>query len=189
MRNPPAPTGQPLRPRRRSRAGFSILEALIAAAVLGIGLIALVKLHQSAMRGMKTSRSIGIAMDIATQAVEELGGTRPDDLDALGCATIGGCKAGETPLSDTFAAPKPGCTRWVDDGHIPDATNTRPTAPDTEAVAVAAGALYRVDQVVLAHPGLADHPNTRVVEVFVCWRDDDGFVRQVHSSRVVPEGI
>jgi type II secretory pathway pseudopilin PulG len=170
------------RTRRRRRLGFSILEAMIAAGVLGVGLVALVKLHQSAMRGMKSSREAGIALDIATQAAEEMSTLTALNLAAQ-CPGAGGCKLGSLPLELQYAAPQ-ACTTWTFDGLMPDEAGVPPAGQATEAAAAAARLTFRVDRVVSAHPIAANNPNTLLVQVFVCWRDEAGYVRQVATERI-----
>ncbi|MEQ8984200.1 MAG: type II secretion system protein [Deltaproteobacteria bacterium] len=56
--------------KRRRTAGFSLVEALIAAGVLGVALTALVRLHQSSMRGTVSSSRIGDASEVARQIAD-----------------------------------------------------------------------------------------------------------------------
>ncbi|MCK6545821.1 hypothetical protein L6R52_08130 [Myxococcota bacterium] len=161
------------------------MEAIIAAGVLGVGLVALVTLHQSAMRGMKSSRAAGIAMDIATQAAEEMATKTAANLAAT-CPGVGGCKLGDQPLALQYSAPQ-ACTTWTFDGLMPDPAGVAPAGLLDEATATTMSATmpsFRIDRVVNAHPIPGNNPNTRLIQVFVCWRDEQGYVRQVATERV-----
>jgi prepilin-type N-terminal cleavage/methylation domain-containing protein len=179
---------------RRSRKGFSIMEVMIATAVLGIAMAGLVKLHSAAIRGTKTTRDLSIAEDIAKQIADEMaardGATLPSTITAAThpCSgVIGGCKGGTGGVTRTFAAEKPGtCTAWFDAAGTArrlDGSMDKGAPPRTEADALAAGAHYRVDRVVRMHPDPASR--STLIEVFVCWRDQGEIVRQAHTRRVV----
>lgn len=58
------------RRRRHNSAGFSLIEALVAAGVLGIALTALVQLHQTSMRGTVASSRLGEASEVARQLAD-----------------------------------------------------------------------------------------------------------------------
>lgn len=174
---------------RRRVAGFSVLEALVAAAVLGIALIALVKLHTSAMRGMKSSRDLGTAGDIALQVAEELAAEDVTTLNANACFLAAGTPTGcrdPTVMPAGYSAPKAGadCTWWVEDGLMRDGAGALPAnRQNSLAAAVTSNLPYRIDRVVHADPN-ATYPNTRIVEVYVCWTDEGGIVKEVQTSRV-----
>lgn len=170
------------RRRRRASAGFSIVEALIAAVVLGVGLMGIVRLHQSALRGLASSSAASYAMDIATQRAEFLAAMPAASLPACAYATWAdphGCRG----ATDQFSAPKGICSRWVSDGYVPMPDGTFPAAfsAATEAAAAAATLPYRMDEWIAPSP---NRPNTRVIEVYVCWRDEAGQIRQVMTSRM-----
>src|SRR5262249_2910190 len=56
-------------------AGFSLLETMLALAILSIGLLALAGLQVTALRGNMFSRTMAIAVSIAEQRLEELKNT------------------------------------------------------------------------------------------------------------------
>ncbi len=187
----PAKIRRRLRPKR-SRAGFSILEAMVSAVVLGIGMVGLVKMHTSAIGGMQRGRDVNIAEDIATQAAEEmvaLGGATLASAAGVGaCNTnvaVTGCRVGNIN-SMVFAANRTSpCTKWVgEQGNTPDYQGNQPTVITTEAAAQSAGRRYRVDRVISRHPSVTANANTRVVDVFVCWRDEKGVVKEIQTTRV-----
>jgi prepilin-type N-terminal cleavage/methylation domain-containing protein len=183
------------KPRRRAR-GFSILEVMIATAVLGIAMIGLVKLHRASIRGMKSSRELSIAQQIATQVADEIA-TMDSTLlptpqnptpggNANPCAVaFEGCRDGGAAARAFMPAKPAGCTHWFGntgptrrlDGSYRDAVET------TEAGAVAANRPYRVDRIIRRHP--LDTAQSTMVDVFVCWRDEGQIVRELHTRRVV----
>jgi hypothetical protein len=175
---------------RRARAGFSVLEALVAAGVLGIALIALVKLHTSSMRGMKSSRDLGIAGDIALQLAEELAAQDQPTLNASTCFQAAGDAVGCRDITvrpHAFTNPKPGadCTWWVEDGLMKDGTGNPPlNRQNTLAAARASSLPYRIDTVIRPHTDTANYPNARLIDVFVCWTDEQGAVKEIQTSRV-----
>src|SRR5688572_1771832 len=54
-----------MRTVRRDRAGFSLIEALIAAVVLGVGLVGLARLHITSIQGTVKSDDVGRAAEVA----------------------------------------------------------------------------------------------------------------------------
>jgi type IV pilus modification protein PilV len=59
-------------PRPRRRAGFTLLEALIAMSILGVGLLALAAMQLFAMRGGESGRRTTEASAIAQDRMERL---------------------------------------------------------------------------------------------------------------------
>jgi prepilin-type N-terminal cleavage/methylation domain-containing protein len=198
----------PKRPRkvdRRTRRGFSLLEALIAAAVLGIGLIALVKLHTSALRGMRTTRDQASASDIATQIADYI--ATQQNVTPPACDPPSGpdpgCRVGGAESRDFTAVRGAGCTDWYEGAPIPDARGQLPGSAPTLAAATQQGYPYRVDRVVLTptnptndgvtldtanHVTVDGFAPPYILQVYVCWRDDQNYVRQIMTSRYVFSG-
>lgn len=188
-----------LKTTRKRRRGFSLIEVMIATAVLGIAMAGLVKLHRASIRGMKTTTDMTIAEDIAEQVADEIAAqnssTLPSNIAAPGvaspCNQPGTCKANGGGFTRNFAVNKPSpCTTWF----TPTGTGRRGDGPgvgrmdaqvlyETEAAAIAAGANYRVDRVIVPHPGAG--ARSTVIDVFVCWRDEGQIVREVHTRRLV----
>lgn len=183
----------PRRPRsgrRARRAGFSILEALVAVGVLGIGLLALINLHTSAIRGMKAGADRTVASEIANQAIEYYA---TQAFDTLNCprGPVDGC----IPYQDTDGpqplqfAPQPPCSAFYYDAMMPFSNGAPPPTATTEDQANANNMPIRVDVVSRRHPDGINHPNANLLQVWVCWKDEQGHTRQVGTTRVVPMGI
>ena len=60
-----------LRGARRS-AGFSLLEVIVAIAILGIGLVALIQLYASSLRSVRRSEDYTMALAIARSTLDEV---------------------------------------------------------------------------------------------------------------------
>jgi Tfp pilus assembly protein PilV len=58
--------------QRRSDGGFTLLEVLIAVLLAMIGLLGTVAVQMTVLSGSQNSNDVGIAMRLATQAMEEL---------------------------------------------------------------------------------------------------------------------
>lgn len=179
---------------KKRKRGFSVLEVMIATAVLGIAMAGLVKLHRAAIRGMKTTNDITVAEDIAEQVADEVAAQDPATLPtatngvASTCNVPGGCKAGGGGFQRAFGANKPAnCTFWVNSAGTARRGTTgqmdNAVIISTQAAAITAGANYRVDKVVMPHPS----PSSKgtIVDVYTCWLDEGQIVREVHTRRVV----
>lgn len=81
------------RTRRRS-AGFSLIEALIALSILGVGLLALAAMQLHAMRGGESGRRTSEASALAQARMEQLQRATWGDV-----APTGGWTAGSTVSS------------------------------------------------------------------------------------------
>lgn len=188
---------------RRGRRGFSLLESMVAAGVLGIGLIGLVRLHTSTLHGMRASRDLSSAADIAGQLAEFIA-AQPVSGPLSTCAPQGadeGCRQGTSGLARGFSptirhsANGEPCTWWFEGSAMQDGNKQMPPFATDPVTAAQKGYTYRVDEVVIsaANGGsngdttldLSNHPNGSIVQVYVCWIDDQGLVRQVMTSRFV----
>lgn len=176
------------------------MEVMIATAVLGIAMAALVKLHTAAIRGTKTTRDLSIAQDIARQVADEISARDPSTLPSSLFPLItdpcsapppigqdGGCKGNAGGFTRDFAPQKAGnCTAWFSEtgpSRLRSGGLDGGNPPNDEAGALAIGARYRVDRIVRPHPDGGGR--STVVDVFVCWRDQGNIVRQTHTRRVV----
>src|SRR3990167_11369524 len=56
----------------RMQAGFSLIEVLVAAAVLSVGLLALASLQMSIVRTSSDSKAYSVALSLAKDKLEEL---------------------------------------------------------------------------------------------------------------------
>lgn len=204
------------RGKRRHQRGFSLLEAMISAVILGIGLVGLSQLHMSSIRGTVRAEEIGRAAEVAREIADTLTTLDWNSIPQCGPGPTGqpfwvnpptaggGCKAALGPTS-VMNPPKPfGCTAWYTRDGVPDLNqpgwvgdpmNGDGSAPDTGN--------FRVDIALTAHPdtvafppasALPPPPGERpvaVLWVWVCWRDDTsvngaGSVNEVVTTRVVP---
>ena len=168
---------------RPGSEGFKLLEVLVSMAILMIASVAIVRLHGTIIRGIASSEDASMALDIATQ--------RLDDLSIIGATslpvfTVGvngaGCQVGigSDQYSAELAADPGGypCTRRVDSAQVIMANGNE--VPD--------GTRFRVDTAVEAHPDIGQFPEGRIVTVSVCWEDIAADIRQVQVRRyVVPE--
>lgn len=152
------------------RRGFSLLEVMISAAVLGVGVLAGVRLFTTGVEGNAWTRSRSTATTMAIQRLEQLG-TRGVDLLPAGCTGPVGCKAGQQEL-----APPVPCTQQVDEMNV-DVSVSEPNGK------------YRVDTVVEPHPDGGRQLGARVVTVSVCWQDPDGSVHEAQLDRLFVPNI
>ena len=181
--------------RRRSRAsGFSLIEAMVAAAILGFALVGLVQLHKSSMRGTARATNLGRASEVARQLAETA--ASQDFTQLPNCAPGAGPAGGQLPAppagcratvepSGVFAGVKPGsCTFYVDAAAVPSVdpglNNDAAVNPQLR---------YRVDTAISQHPDTNNYPDTAVVTVWVCWLDEGGLVREISTSRLVTQGL
>lgn len=190
------------RPRtRRAQRGFSILEALVAAGVLGIALTALVKLHTASMRGTVQSGRLGEATEVARGLADHFAmraATTP-----LACSPGAGAPfvampacvgvAGTSPLSTNVGT---ACVSPNDcDAVIPPGGNGGGGCffdydVFGDATAPPAGEpINRRFRVRIMESQNPSGVGTRVTAI-VCWRDDNSSqTRQIVSDRIVVPGI
>jgi prepilin-type N-terminal cleavage/methylation domain-containing protein len=62
----------PRLPGRRAARGFSMIEVLVAAAVLAVGLLAVASLQVSMIRASGDSKAYSVALSLAKDKIEEL---------------------------------------------------------------------------------------------------------------------
>lgn len=186
--------------RARRPYGFSLIEAMVASGILGIALIGLVRLHKSSMTGTAQAASIGQAAEVArqlaemvaSQSYESMANTTPNvyphcppGINAQLSAPPNpppGCRASPS----AFTIPKPDiCTRWARGAELPSVDGADAglgTSTDT----------FRIDMSVSQHPDPTTYPESILVTVWVCWRDNNevgGTIREVSTSRIVTEGL
>ena len=149
--------------------GFSLVEVMIASAILGIGVLATVNLFGHSTQGVSWTRDRSAATTIAIERLEFLGTKGIASLPA--CNGAIGCQSGPT----TFAAVIPGCTQQVGE------MQANPAITDPSGK-------YRVDTVVKDHPDLGRQGGAKLVTVSVCWRDRKQLVHQAQLERLfVPD--
>lgn len=155
---------------RRASAGFSLVEVVVAVAILAIGIVGVVGLQATLFHSARFSADISTAAAILQHRAEELGSMSIAALDgppgvcagaALGCAVDGAFTA----------PPASGCSQQV---------------LDPMPVSVPGpGGPYRIDTGVTPHPDAVNHPNARLATISVCWAEAGGRARQIQSLRVV----
>lgn len=157
------------------QGGFTLLEVLVSAVILGIGLIGLVNLHTASIRGLMKDEMASVASDVAKQRLEEMMTLRPNEIPA--CVGDVGCRLEDKSDYAADLAPVAGfdCTRRVEGADVPRVSGA-PEAPR-----------YRVDMVVEAHPDPIRQPEGRLVTVSVCWEDYAG-VQELQMRRLIVGG-
>ncbi len=196
---------------RRGRRGFSLLEAMIAAGVLGIGLVGLARLHITSIQGVVKSEEMSSGAEVARQIADTfatldwpsipacLPGPNGIPTWAIPPQTANGCSSSLGPTT-VFAAPKAaGCTAFFSADGVPDVSNAGWVTNPMQSDATAATAKYRVDLAVSQHPDVANFPNSlsaspdqepvQVLWVWVCWSDESGSVHEISTSRVMSRDL
>lgn len=174
--------------RRRSQRGFSLIEAMVAAGILGFALVGLVELHKTSMRGTVRAERVGRATEVARQIAEQTAAQPFNQLPncAPGAGPTGGqlapapngCRATLEP-STVFSAVRPnGCTFYTDEADV--------TPADPTAVADAgSNRRFRVDLAVSQHPDPVSYPDSALLTVWVCWVEEGGVIREINTSRII----
>lgn len=159
-----------------ARRGFSLIEVMIASAVLAIGLLGIVELHRSSIRGLSRGRSMTVANEIIDQRAELITGRDPAVLLTCPTAADGaGCRANST----SFTAAKP-CTAWLMESDVP--TPAGADVPSSTDIG------FRRDVVIQAHPDTTNHSGSFLAIVSVCWRDPQGQIQQLQRQRLLVPG-
>ncbi len=161
----------------RSRRGFSLVEVLISSTLLSIGAVAVTSLHATSLREVRKSRTRASAEMIAVQHADLLGTQQVELMSAATCPQGGGPKG---CLSGGLLAPVKTCTKWVDDDDVPPPTGTRAAGTGSRG--------YRIDTVTSAHPDSANHGDSFLLTVSVCWYDDRGVAQQTQETRLLVPG-
>ncbi|MEO1227562.1 MAG: type II secretion system protein [Myxococcota bacterium] len=156
----------------RRRRGFTLIEVMTSALVLGVGVMAAVKVYSAGTKG----RARVAQRTMAERAVER----RLDSLEAKGAQRLPVCTgdkscvdtAGElTPMKSSAGAYP--CTQLMD----------RSSLKNREAST--ADGKMRMDTRTWAHTDSEQDTTSQMVKVSVCWRDTEGRVHEVHGTRLV----
>lgn len=160
----------------RARRGVSLIETMVSAAILGIGVISLANTFFSTEKGITLSKKRVAAMEIAQQRVERFA-ARPL-ADVPQCVVLQGCRFDRY----TYAPLKSAVGSFAC-SEMQEGMSSRP-----EGSSLAATGEYRVDTVVEPHPDPNQQVGAITVSVNVCWVNGDGEVQEVQAQRLlVPE--
>src|SRR5262245_16850054 len=179
LRNRPTRSSNMRKNAARGRRGFSLIEAMVSAAVLGIGLLGVVELHRSSVRGLAIGRSITVASQIASQRAELIAGREADALNLPSCPVAADNNVGCKATRDAFAADKT-CTAWLLESDVP--------TPAGADVANAPNQGFRRDIVITPHPDTINHAGSFVATISVCWRDQKNFVQELRQQKLLVPG-
>lgn len=160
------------------RLGFSLVEMLVATALLGVGLTGLVRMYTTAARGVAENEARALGIRAAAQRAEALATMTPEALPA--CSGAPTCRDADGLGFTTDLGPAGAfeCTRWVDG----------PDVAGPGAAAQARGTRLRVDTHLAPHPETSRHEDALVLTVSVCWADGGGRVHEVQTRRVLVPG-
>ena len=200
-----------MRTVRRKQAGFSLIEALIAAVVLGVGLVGLARLHITSIQGTLRSDDTGRAAEVARGMADRFATLPWSDLPACGNPNNAptwvnpptpGCQASTNQFNPV--APGGGCTVWYREDGIPDVNDGTWIGPADQDPFHGDGSApdtgnFLIHVTTSAHPLTADFPTVgtagpgeqpvQVVWVWVCYRDMSGLVHEVSANRVMTQGL
>ncbi len=87
------------------KRGFTLIEVLVAVAIVSIGLMAVAGMQTTAITGNSSSRDVSMATQLAEEMVDRVrinGGTTPEDYN--GIDTSGVCGGADPVLGD--------CVQW-----------------------------------------------------------------------------
>lgn len=154
------------------RRGFTLVEVMTSSLVLGVGVMAAVKVYSTGTRG----RAQSARRTMAERVVER----RLDALDARGSERLPQCSgdkscldaAGELTPVKSSSGNYP-CTQLM----------SRPSLKNRESSET--GGKMRMDTMVWSHVDSDQDTASRMVLVSVCWRDPQGRVHEVHGSRLI----
>jgi prepilin-type N-terminal cleavage/methylation domain-containing protein len=93
--------------RRRRRRGFTLIEVMISAALLGFGVLAGVRLFGSSTKGTAYVRDRAIATTLVVEQMERMGTQGMERLPS--CPGLAGCRA-----STTLLAPPVACSALIE---------------------------------------------------------------------------
>lgn len=150
---------------------MTLVETMVAAGVLGIAILGLVRLHMTSTRQNASLRDLSTARALAAQRLERLA-TRPVER-LVACGGPAGCREGV----DTLRASK-----GTVDGYACTDFADGPTVATPGTVALGK---FRIDTTVENHPDPTQHPEARILTVSVCFRDAYEQIREVHAERML----
>jgi prepilin-type N-terminal cleavage/methylation domain-containing protein len=171
--------------RPRLTRGMTLVETMVAAAVLSVGVMSLGNLFFFAEEGIAIGKKFASASELARQRVEWLAAQPVTQLPQ--CLTTSGCRQSRTayaPMKSAAGAYE--CSELIDGMSTltPDQTSASPAANQNGTVVPQ----YRIDTIVEPHGDPSQQLGAQLVSVGVCWTDMDGQVHEVRAERLlVPE--
>ncbi|MCK6545024.1 prepilin-type N-terminal cleavage/methylation domain-containing protein [Myxococcota bacterium] len=167
------------RDRSRSTRGFTLVEVMVSAGILGIGLIGLVNLYGTSTFGAARAQRLAVATEIARQEAAVLLSEGPDPTGPTDCP-IAGTTIGCRGTGRQLAATKP-CTVWLRDADVP--TESGAILRDTTQTS------FRRDLVITAHPDTANHPGAQIATISVCYTDESGALQELQAVHLLVPGV
>lgn len=160
--------------RKARQAGFSVIEVMVSAVLLGLGVMVLAKTLGASSQGLSLGKDRSAARQLALQRLETLSSRGPELMPA--CPESPGCRASFSSL----ASPLPSvdgfeCTQSVVEPGFVDEQVDTPQG------------VYRVDVSSRTPLDPEQMAGAVLVQVSVCWVED-GRVEEVQAHRLlVPE--
>ncbi|MBK8014484.1 MAG: hypothetical protein IPK13_24430 [Deltaproteobacteria bacterium] len=159
--------------QKKTTRGFSLLETVAAALVLGVGTLAITRSFTVSQQELSWTRSHAIARNLMRQRLADFSTKPVEELPA--CAGVPGCRLSRTEMaSELGVVGSFACTQYSDG---------RTILPDSGAST--SEGLFRIDTLVEDHPEIARFPTGHLLTVSVCWRDQHGAIQEVRSRQVV----
>lgn len=158
---------------RTNKRGFSLVEVMTSTVVLGIGVMAAVRVYGAGSAGRDQSKTRAEASKLVDQ--------RLDALEAVGASNLPACTAGPKTCRNPAGEWTP---KKSPVGRYPcSQVLSRPSLKNRQT-SQAAGKM-RLDTRVWAHGDGDQRQDSRLVKVSVCWKNRKGRVMQVTGTRLV----
>ncbi len=173
-----------LRPAPATR-GMTLIETLIASAVLSVGVMSLGNLFFFAEEGIAVGKKFASASELARQRVEWLAAQPMAQIPQ--CLNTQGCRLSRSAYASMkSAAGAYECSEMLDgmSTRTPDRPRGSPSAQAGRNIVPQ----YRIDTIVQPHSDANQQIGAQIVSVGVCWTDMGGQVHEVRAERLlVPE--
>ena len=155
---------------------MTLIETMVSAAIVGVGVISLANMVFFAEDGIAVSRQRTSALEMA-RARGEWVATLPT-ASVPQCLVVEGCRVD----AQTYAPAKPAAGAYACSELLDSMSNLEP------GTSAATTGRYRVDTVVAPHPDPEQQAGAQLLSVTVCWTDAEGQVQEVEAQRLlVPE--
>jgi prepilin-type N-terminal cleavage/methylation domain-containing protein len=152
----------------RQQRGFTLIEVMVAAALLATVIAGLARLIAVSAHSARTSDDMTRASYILHDRIEEISTLGAANLVA-GAVCSGAAPTCRGVASGSFGPSVAPCEQWVE-------SPVSVTAPSP-------GGAFRIDTGIEPHTS-PNHPDALVATVSVCWRDGS-VVREIQTVRVV----